>query len=356
MKEFKGRLLMTLKSFVSKLMAFVKAPKFEVQKDIQNRIASSVFVVGVAILAGASKIILTDINGSNMSLSTLLLGSRTGEAISLGIGLTLLHYVLIGSTLLLSGIMFFLKNTSVLSSFQQAVLTQTQKIRNKKLLTNPTKNVKSIGSKKLKTTKSKTAVKFKQATSSVKLKPSPYLQSVNRFKTKMTSGLSRVLHSVTIYSTKKRKQTIIIVSVIAASAILNVFFLTTISAQFFTKNNIYSYGSVQIQTETAGLNVYRDSGCSNKVSSLPWGNISPGGSISNLVYIKNEGDVPLTLTLDTTDWSPSNAPNYISLNWNYDGQAVEPNQVILVRLTLRVSQSINGIQSFDFQIIINGTG
>ena len=354
-KEFKGRLLTALKSFVSKLITFVKAPKLELQKDIQNMIASSVFVVGVAILAGTTKIILTDINGSDMGLSTLLLGSRTGESISLGIGLNLLHYILIGSTLLLSGIMFFLKNTSVLSSFQQAVLTQVQKIRNKKLLTNPTKNVKSIGSKKLKTTTSKTAVKFKQATSSVKLKPSPYLQSVNRFKTKMTSGLSRVLHSLTIYITKKRKQTII-VSVIAASAILNVFFLTTISAQFFTKNNIYSYGSVQIQTETAGLNVYRDSSCTNKVSSLPWGNISPGGSISNLVYIKNEGDVPLTLTLDTTDWSPSNAPNYISLNWNYDGQAIEPNQVILVRLTLRVSQSINGIQSFDFQIIINGTG
>jgi len=225
-----------------------------------------------------------------------------------------------------------------------------RRIKTKKLR-NFTKNIKPVGSKKIKNSPLRT-LKAKQTTSKVKLKPLSVFQYTGRFKTKMSTGLSRVLHNLNVYTNQKRKQTIII-SIVAISAILNVFFLTTISAQFFVEDNIYSYG--EIQTQTAGLNVYEDSSCRANVSSLPWGNISPGGEISNLVYIKNEGDVPLTLTLDTIDWSPINAPNYISLNWNYNGKPLEPNRVILVRLTLTVSQEIDGIQNFNFEIIINGT-
>ena len=344
-KEVKGRLVNALKRVAPRAMSFVRAPKSKFQQDIINVIASTVFVVGIAILAWVGRIMLNDVSVWEKGLSSILLGSRTGEAISLGLGLNLLHYMLIGSTLLVSGTAFFLRNSSVLSKLQQLVLTQVQRI----------KNTKSAGSFKIKNTSSTTGTKFKQINSKAKLKVSPVLQNTSTFKTKMATGLSRVLHNVNVYSTQKRKQTIII-SVVAASAILNVFFLSTISAQFFTKNNIYSYGTVQIQTQTAGLNIYSDSGCTTDVSSLPWGNVSPGGSVSNLVYIKNEGDVPLTLTLETINWSPTNAPNYISLKWNYYGDTVAPNQVIPVRLTLTVSQSINGIQNFNFEIIINGSG
>jgi len=226
-------------------------------------------------------------------------------------------------------------------------------MKNKNLLRNLTKKTKSVGSSKIKNV-TKTTIKFRQATPKRKIKGPSVFQNVNRLKTKIASRASRIFRWVNVYTTQKRKQTIII-SVVAVSAILNVFFLTTISAQFFVKNDIYSYGTVQIQTQTAGLHVYTDSSCTVHVSSLPWGNISPGKSGSNIVYIKNEGTVPLTLTLNTTDWSPTNAPDYISLNWNYNGQPLEPNHVILVRLTLTVSQNINGIENFNFQILINGT-
>ncbi|MDG6223201.1 MAG: hypothetical protein IAX21_02410 [Candidatus Bathyarchaeota archaeon] len=201
---------------------------------------------------------------------------------------------------------------------------------------------------------SNTTTKFKQSSTHLKPKISAKMQTMAaQVKNKAKAGISNAPHKVSVHVTQKQKRTILI-STIAVSAILNVFFLTTISAQYFTKSNIYSYGTVQIQTQTAGLNVYGDSSCTALISSLPWGNIVPGGTITNTVYVKNEGNVPLTLTLDTTSWNPSNAPNYISLRWDYNGQALEPNQSVRVRLMLTVSQSVNGIENFNFEIVVNG--
>ena len=87
-KQVKDKLVTALKNFGSKAMSFAKAPKIKVQKDIQNMILTTMVVTGLAILAGSIKIIFTDLSGSDMGLSEVLLGSRTGEAISLGIGLS----------------------------------------------------------------------------------------------------------------------------------------------------------------------------------------------------------------------------------------------------------------------------
>jgi hypothetical protein len=117
---------------------------------------------------------------------------------------------------------------------------------------------------------------------------------------------------------------------------------------------MYSYGSIQIQT--AGIAVYKDASCTTKASNVPWGTISPGSSRENVFYIKNEGTTALNLFLDTANWSPTNAANYLTLSWNYGGQTIQPNQVIKVTLTLTVSPSISGIDTFSFDIILTGTG
>jgi len=104
--------------------------------------------------------------------------------------------------------------------------------------------------------------------------------------------------------------------------------------------------------ETVGVGVYWDSGCSNRVSSIEWGTIEAGAVKTVTVYVRNEGDVTISLSLSTTNWSPSTASKYMSLSWNYDGQPINPNGVIPVTLTLSVSPSITGISSFSFDIII----
>jgi len=105
-----------------------------------------------------------------------------------------------------------------------------------------------------------------------------------------------------------------------------------------------------------GVGVYSDSSCSSKVSSIDWGTAEPGSVKTVTVYIRNEGNAAITLSMSTTNWSPSTAPNYISLNWNYGGQTINPNGVIPVTLTLSVSSSITGISSFTFDIVITASG
>jgi len=169
----------------------------------------------------------------------------------------------------------------------------------------------------------------------------------------MSTMLTHTIHAINVHTPKKRKQTIMVLFVSVLS-ILNLFVLNTISGQLLVRNNLYSYGSIQIQT--IGVTAYRDISCTTTVSSIALGTFTPGLFTTNIIYIKNEGTTSLTLSLDTTNWNPTNAPNYIALNWDYNGQTIAPSQVIKIILTLSVSQNVNGINSFNFEIIIDGTG
>ena len=179
------------------------------------------------------------------------------------------------------------------------------------------------------------------------------LQHMLQLKTKTITRLSHALHAVYVHTTKNRKRTIITL-VVSVIFILNLFFFSIISGQLFVRTNMYSYGSIQIQT--AGVTAYTDASCTTIVTVVPWGSLAPGSSGTNIIYLKNEGTTSLTLSLNTTNWNPINAPNYITLNWNYNGQTIAPDQVIQITLTLSVSQNISGISSFNFEIIIDGTG
>jgi hypothetical protein len=62
---------------------------------------------GSLILALITWIIWHDTTTWHKSLTEILFGSRTGEAISLGIGMKAIHYLVIGLALLTSGIIMF---------------------------------------------------------------------------------------------------------------------------------------------------------------------------------------------------------------------------------------------------------
>ena len=156
-----------------------------------------------------------------------------------------------------------------------------------------------------------------------------------------------------VCATKERKKTILML-VLSVITILNLFFFTAISGQLSVRTNMYSYGS--IQTITAGVKVYKDVSCTTILSQVPWGSIAPGQFNTNIIYIKNEGSTPLMLSLDTENWNPTNAPSYMTLSWDYNGQTIAPGQVVQSILTLSVSPNISGISSFNFEIIISGTG
>jgi hypothetical protein len=114
--------------------------------------------------------------------------------------------------------------------------------------------------------------------------------------------------------------------------------------------SIQSYGAVK----AVNVGVYWNSGCTNVTSTVNWGMLSPGDLKNVTLYVKNDGNVAVMLSLAAQNWNPSNASNYMGLSWNREGQIVNSGAVTTAILTLSVSSSISGITSFSFDIIITG--
>ncbi len=121
-----------------------------------------------------------------------------------------------------------------------------------------------------------------------------------------------------------------------------------------TTRTLSSTGSIQIQA-TAGIGIYQDISCTSALTSIPWGTLQAGENKTYTCYIRNEGSTPTTLSMVASNWSPATAPNYMTLSWNYDQQAINPNAVKTVTLTLSVSPSITGITNFSLSITIVGS-
>jgi len=110
--------------------------KFNFLRSMPNLIILSLFTLAAVILAWAGQIILNDISFWNKDISTILFGSRNGEAISLGIGMILIHYLLIGVSLLGAGMVFFLRNRISVTTPLQTMPLRTQKKSDRTPITN----------------------------------------------------------------------------------------------------------------------------------------------------------------------------------------------------------------------------
>jgi len=128
--------------------------------------------------------------------------------------------------------------------------------------------------------------------------------------------------------------------------------LGPIVSSALTNRTISNTGSVK----SVGVGVYQEQACTTSVSSINWGIVSPGSNVNKTVWIRNESNVPATLSKNTSNWNPTNASNYITLSWNYGGQILSANEVIQVKLTLSVSSTIAGITNFSFDITIIANG
>jgi hypothetical protein len=121
-----------------------------------------------------------------------------------------------------------------------------------------------------------------------------------------------------------------------------------------TSKKLSSTGSIQIQT-TADIGIYSDYGCNTPLTSLAWGTLEPGENQAIVCYIKNEGNTPLTLSMYPSGWDPTEAAEYLTLTWNYNGASISPDASVQVTFTLSVDESIEGISSFSFDVNVVGT-
>lgn len=104
------------------------------------------------------------------------------------------------------------------------------------------------------------------------------------------------------------------------------------------------------------VGVYEDSACTQTLTSIDWGTISPGNSVTRTVYVKNTGNTPITLSMTKTGWNPAGADGPITVTWNKEGTALSAGQSTAATLTLTVSSGISGITTFSVNIVITGTG
>jgi hypothetical protein len=116
-------------------------------------------------------------------------------------------------------------------------------------------------------------------------------------------------------------------------------------------NNVSNTGIV------TGINVgvYTRQTCSTNLTMISWGRVTPGSYYTRTGYIRNNGNLNMTLGLSTSDWNPTNA-DVIDLDWNYNGKPLVPGQVLAVTWKLTIPSTITGVQNFSFNIIVFGEG
>ena len=144
----------------------------------------------------------------------------------------------------------------------------------------------------------------------------------------------------------QRKKAFVLVLVLAVLLSVNLYVLV------FRKSPVLSASAVE---EGANVGVYWDGNCTQQVSSISWGSLSPGETEGVAVYVRNEGNDTFILDLTTQDWQPINVFNWLSFSWSCINATIEPGQVILVTQTLHVASNVpSDISSFSFDIVFQG--
>jgi hypothetical protein len=103
------------------------------------------------------------------------------------------------------------------------------------------------------------------------------------------------------------------------------------------------------------IDVYSDSEYSVPLSEIVWGVIEAGEQTNVNIYVKNNGDTGVTLSLSTENWSPEESADYMSLSWDYDNGIIEPDQGLGIVLTLETSTDCPAYDDFGFDIVFTGS-
>jgi hypothetical protein len=139
--------------------------------------------------------------------------------------------------------------------------------------------------------------------------------------------------------------------VIFLSGILSCFIVVNVGSLYQTSSSISSVGTLK----AIGVEIYENQELTDRMTAIDWKTLEPGSMRTYTIYVNNEGNLPLTLSMSTSNWYPSSAADYLTLTWNYNGQAISVGETIQVTLTLTVNAHITGISNFNFDITIVGS-
>ncbi len=108
--------------------------------------------------------------------------------------------------------------------------------------------------------------------------------------------------------------------------------------------------------ETFYVGAYWDSECAQPVTSIEWGELTPGSTSQVNIFLRNEElSRSCFAFMNTEEWNPPEAAYYLSLDWDYNSENIGLGETVLVTLFLKVDRYVHGITDFNFNIIIFGT-
>jgi len=146
------------------------------------------------------------------------------------------------------------------------------------------------------------------------------------------------------------RKTLILGSVLAASLLI-----TVIVSYAALTYRITGRGTIYVPP-TVKIGIYSDKNCTRILTEINWGTLNPGSTARYPAYIRNEGDVPVSLAMSTNNWNPPQARQYMALTWNYTGSSILVKKVVPIEFQLKVFSNVTGFTDFSFEIVISAEG
>ena len=143
------------------------------------------------------------------------------------------------------------------------------------------------------------------------------------------------------------KITKIVVLPIVLTAVLIT--LTTIGA-LSNSQNVELSGTIS----TVNVDIYSDDACTKPCTNITVGTLNPGSTFTQTIYVKNNGNIPVTLSMNTNNWNPTTASNYLTLSWNRQNHILNAGISCEATLTLTVATNADSLTSFSFSATITG--
>jgi hypothetical protein len=119
---------------------------------------------------------------------------------------------------------------------------------------------------------------------------------------------------------------------------------------------VYALSSLTIHNtgvvKAVGISIYDENW--QPLTSIDWGLVPPNSRLTRNAWLKNDGNVPVTVSMHTENWNPSNANLYMSLTWNLEGVTLQLNDTKYCVFTLTTYANASAISSFSFDIVVVG--
>jgi hypothetical protein len=102
--------------------------KLDLARLMPHLLVLSLVASAALIMAWIGWLVWFDMTQWGKDIGSIFFGSRANEAISLGIGMTVIHYFLISMSLLAAGVVLFIRNRILATKPQHAMRMKPQKV------------------------------------------------------------------------------------------------------------------------------------------------------------------------------------------------------------------------------------